>query len=34
VRGAGRYIERPCFAPPMLAIAEQNRRHAPISVKR
>jgi dihydropyrimidinase len=33
-RGAGRYIERPCFAPPMLAIAEQNRRHVPTAVKR
>jgi len=34
VRGAGRYVERPCFAPPMLAIAEQNRRNAPTRVKR
>jgi dihydropyrimidinase len=34
VRGAGHYIERPCFAPPMQAIAEQNRRHAPTAVKR
>ncbi|HTW68642.1 MAG TPA: dihydropyrimidinase [Acetobacteraceae bacterium] len=34
IRGSGRYIERPCFAPPMLAIAEQNRRHAPTAVKR
>ena len=34
VRGAGRYIERPCFAPPMLAIAEQNRRNVPTGVRR
>ena len=34
VRGAGRYVERACFAAPMLAIAEHNRRHAPRGVKR
>lgn len=34
VRGAGRYIERPCFAAPMQAIAEHNRRHAPAGVVR
>jgi dihydropyrimidinase len=34
VRGAGRYIERPCFAPPLLAIAERNRRNAPKAVAR
>ena len=34
VRGAGRYIERPCFAPPLLAISERNRRNAPKAVAR
>ena len=34
VRGVGRYIERPCFAPPMQAITEQNRRNAPTPVRR
>ncbi|HEY6430991.1 MAG TPA: dihydropyrimidinase [Acetobacteraceae bacterium] len=34
VRGAGRYVERPCFAAPLRAIAEQNRRNAPAAVGR
>ncbi|HUB44677.1 MAG TPA: dihydropyrimidinase [Acetobacteraceae bacterium] len=34
VRGAGRYVERPCFAAPMVAIAEHNRRYAPTGVRR
>ena len=34
VRGAGRYVERPCFAAPIVAIAEQNRRNAPTAVTR
>jgi dihydropyrimidinase len=34
VRGAGRYIERPCFAAPMQAIATWNKDHAPVGVAR
>lgn len=34
VRSAGRHAARPCFAPPILAIAEQNRCSAPTPVKR
>jgi dihydropyrimidinase len=34
VRGAGRYIERPCFAAPMQAIAVRNRLEAPMPVVR
>ena len=34
VRGAGRYIERPCFAPAMQAIALRNQRGAPAPVER
>jgi dihydropyrimidinase len=34
VRGAGRYIERPCFAAPLQAIAERNRCAAPTPVAR
>ncbi len=34
VRGAGRYVERPCFAPPMEALALRNRLTAPRGVAR
>jgi dihydropyrimidinase len=34
VRGAGRYIERPCFAPPMQALALRDRLGAPTVVDR
>jgi dihydropyrimidinase len=34
VRGAGRYIERPCFAPPMEALAIRNRARQPVGVER
>ncbi len=34
VRGAGRYVERPCFAPPLQALARRNALHAPHGVVR
>ena len=34
VRGAGRYIERPCFAPPMQAVALRNQNKIPAAVAR
>ncbi|HEY1931490.1 MAG TPA: dihydropyrimidinase [Acetobacteraceae bacterium] len=34
LRGAGRYLERPCFAPAMAAIAIRNRWGAPTAVDR
>lgn len=34
VRGAGRYIERPCFAPPMQAIMQRNTLTRPTPVAR
>ncbi len=34
VRGAGRYIERPCFSAPMQAVALRNQGLAPIGVDR
>jgi len=34
VRGAGRYIERPCFAAPLRAMAVHNRCNAPARVAR
>jgi dihydropyrimidinase len=34
VRGAGRYIERPCFAAPMRAVALRNGLGAPVGVER
>ena len=34
VRGAGRYIERPCFPAPLKAIAIRNEHDAPAPVKR
>jgi dihydropyrimidinase len=33
-RGAGRYIDRPCFAPFIQAIAKRNRETAPEAVRR
>jgi dihydropyrimidinase len=33
-RGAGRYIDRPCFAPFIKAIATRNRETAPEAVRR
>ncbi|HWK44198.1 MAG TPA: dihydropyrimidinase [Stellaceae bacterium] len=33
-RGAGRYIDRPCFPAPLKAIAERNRRTRPTGVAR
>ena len=34
VRGAGRYIERPCFTAPMQAIALRNQANLPAPVER
>ncbi len=34
VRGAGRYIERPCFSAPLKAIAVRNQVDAPAAVAR
>lgn len=34
VRGAGRYIDRPCFPPVLRAIETQNALNAPVGVKR
>jgi dihydropyrimidinase len=34
VRGAGRYIDRPCFPPPLQAIAIRNQLDAPAAVAR
>src|ERR1019366_4375572 len=34
VRGSGRYIERPCFSPPMQALALRNRGSVPAPVER
>jgi len=34
VRGAGRYIERPCFAAPLQAVAIRNRLDTPAPVAR
>lgn len=34
VRGAGRYIDRPCFAPIMKAVIRQNEMNVPHSVSR
>ncbi len=34
VRGAGRYVDRPCFAPPMQALALRNQLAAPHPVAR
>ena len=34
VRGAGRYVDRPCFAPPVQALALRNKLSAPKGVAR
>lgn len=34
VRGAGRYVDRPCFAPPLQALALRNKLTAPQGVAR
>jgi len=34
IRGAGRYIPRPCFSPVFNAVLKQNARNAPMPVAR